>query len=167
MSTPDTPLPDTGSTDTDTGERVGGADARPDLHLVREPDTAGTVIDGTAETTVEVAPEPVTDREGNPITPQAPLDVRLRESTLAFLRNVPAFGHVPASFRESIEYSQRGDWATSDTSAKRVAHGLATVLAFVGTYPLVEGLGKAREKPIGLVLAVLLLIATVTTVTTL
>lgn len=138
--------------------------ACPDLRLVAD-NTASS--ENQHEPVVIDTPAAVLDSDGQPVAPRAPLDVRLRETVLAFVRGLPAFGQVPASFRESIDYSQRGDWATSETSAKRVVHGLATVLAFVGTYPLVEGLGKAREKPVGLVLTVLLTIATVATITAL
>lgn len=98
--------------------------------------------------------------DGEAVQPQAPLDVRLRESALAALRDRPRFSQRPPSLAESIEYSQKGDWAVSDKGAKRIAHGLCTVLAYALTYPL-DLVLQARSKPIGFVLTVALLIAVI------
>lgn len=146
---------------------------RPDLHVVRndhepasEPDTdmgTGTSVVPVETTTEVTGPVPVLDADGNPVPAHAPLDVRIRTGALAFVRGVPAFGQVPASFRESLYYSQCGDWATSENGGKRVVHGLCTVVAYLATYPLVEGLGKAREKPVGLIVTLALLTALIHT----
>lgn len=145
---------------------------RPELHVVRgtEPDTdpaeavtdadADVDVEGTAESPGETTGSlPVLDADGNPVSGKAPLDVRVRDALLRGVYGIPAFGQVPASFADSIAYSQHGDWATSDNGLARVTHGLSTVLAYVATYPLVEGLGKAREKPIGFVLVLAALYA--------
>lgn len=133
---------------------------RPDLQVVREPAAAESTEEPAdlGEDTTAVAehqdddtdgdePEPLLDSNGEPVTPAAPLDIQIREHAVRYLHGLPAFGGRPASFAEAIEYSQTGDWATSSNGAKRAAHGLATVIAFVVTWPLVDLLGKARTKP--------------------
>lgn len=141
--------------------------ARPELHVVRDTDNAALAVEADAPTEVEVPPEtpaevtgpvPVVDADGEPVAGKAPLDVRIRSSMQNALSAIPALNEAPASFTESLEYSQRGDWCASDSTAKRVAHGLATVVAYIVTYPVVDLLGKARSKPIGFVLAVVLVI---------
>lgn len=106
------------------------------------------------------------DADGNPVTPRAPVDVRIREAALHYLRGIPAFGKPLPSFADSIAYSQEGDWATSDKSVKRALHGVATVLAYLVTYPLVDLLGKARTKPGPFAIAVLIVIAAVSAIVT-
>ncbi len=138
--------------------------ARPDLQVVRDSDLPEPIGEPAAdEHNVEngdgAEPEPVLDSYGNPVTPQAPLDVRVRETVVRHLHGIPAFGQPPASFAEAIEYSQNGDWATSTNGAKRAAHGLATILAFLLTYPLVDLFGKARTKPGPFVIAVAIAIS--------
>lgn len=133
------------------------AEQRPDLQVVRDAnptDPAGQPAAGAdaAESDDSQGAEgdhdgPLLDSNGDPVTPQAPLDVQLREIAVRYLHGLPGFGQRPASFAESIEYSQTGDWATSSNGAKRAVHGLATVLTFVVTWPLVDLLGKARTKP--------------------
>lgn len=140
---------------------------RPELHVVRddEPDAdqdAETPEVGEApeETEVETTgPVPVLDADGNPVTAQPPLDVRARCALTRGVRAVPAFGQVPASFAESWEYSQEGDWTSSESGAKRIAHGLCTVIAYTASYPFVEGIGAARTKPVRFVLTLIVLIA--------
>lgn len=124
------PAPTESREDTTTD---GETEQRPDLRLVSD--------------STEHDDATVLDTDGNPAVPQAPLDVRLRETAIRYLHGIPAFGQSPASFAESIEYSQTGDWATSESTAKRAVHGLATILAYLITYPLVDLLGKARTKP--------------------
>lgn len=137
-------------------------DERPNLQAVPDP-PAETETAAQPDTEVEVEPdgdvldaddgeddgddEPVLDTNGDPVTPQAPWDVQLTEAAVRYLHGIPAFGQRPASFAEAIEYSQNGDWATNTNGAKRAAHGIATVIAFVVTWPLVDLLGKARTKP--------------------
>lgn len=125
---------------------------RPDLQVVRdaepsEPGEEPAAGEDTRDDGQEAADAPVLDSNGEPVTPQAPLDVQLREAAVRYLHGLPGFGQRPASFAESIEYSQTGDWATSSNGAKRAVHGLATVLTYVVTYPLVDLLGQARTKP--------------------
>lgn len=137
---------------------------RPDLQVVREPElfesteptepTEEPGGDVSAENDGDEA-EPLLDSNGDPVTPQAPLDVQLRESLVRSLHGIPAFGQAPASFAEAIEYSQTGDWATSSNGAKRAVHGLATVITFVVTWPLVDLLGRHRTKPGPFAVAVL------------
>lgn len=134
--------------------------SRPDLQVVREPDPSELVeepdVEVSAEDDGDEAAPPLLDSHGDPVTPQAPLDVQLRESLVRYLRGIPAFGTSPASFAEAIEYSQNGDWATSSNGAKRAVHGLATVITFVVTWPLVDLLGKHRTKPGPFAVAVLI-----------
>ena len=141
----------------------GEEQPRPDLQVVREPaptepsekpDTAGTEDEAGAVADGDEA-EPPLDSNGDPVTPQAPLDVQLRESLVRYLHGIPAFGQAPASFAEAIEYSQTGDWATSSNGAKRAVHGLATVITYTVTWPLVDLLGKHRTKPGPFAVAVL------------
>lgn len=141
--------------------------ARPELHVVRDTDNGATAVEVDAPTEVEVPPEtpaevtgpvPIVDADGELVAGKAPLDVRIRNNIQNALSAIPALNEQPASFTESLEYSQRGDWCASDSTAKRVAHGLATVVAYTVTYPVVDLLGKARTKPIGIVLAVALVI---------
>lgn len=136
-----------------------GQQPRPDLQVVREPPAESTEepADLGEDTTAGVEhqdddtdgdePEALLDSNGDPVTPAAPLDIQIREHAVRYLHGLPAFGQRPASFAEAIEYSQTGDWATSEKGAKRAAHGLATVIAFVVTWPLVDLLGNARTKP--------------------
>lgn len=126
---------------------------RPDLQVVRDADRSEPAEEpaagedtGTGESE-EAGEAPLLDSNGDPVTPQAPLDVQLREIAVRYLHGLPGFGQRPASFAESIEYSQTGDWATSSNGAKRAVHGLATVITYVVTWPLVDLLGKARTKP--------------------
>lgn len=127
------------------------AQQRPDLHLVRH-------TEASPETDAEITgPIPVLSKDGQPVNPQAPLDIRVREGILAALKASPRFNQRPASFAESLEYSQRGDWATSEKGAKRAVHGLCTVIAFLATYPLDIAL-KARTKPVGFVLTIALIV---------
>lgn len=127
---------------------------RPDLHLVRTPPVP------PEEDTEITGPIPVLGEDGKPIAPQAPLDVRLLQILGAFLKTRPRFSERPASFAESWEYSTTGDWTTSEKSLRRVLHGLCTVLAYAATYPL-EWLLKAREKPVGFLVALALVIVIV------
>lgn len=133
---------------------------RPDLQVVREPAAAESTeepADLGEEATADAEhqnddndgdePEALLDSNGDPVTPQAPLDVQIREHVVRYLHGIPAFGQRPASFAEALEYSQNGDWASSEKGAKRAAHGIATVLTFIVTWPLVDLLGKARTKP--------------------
>lgn len=126
---------------------------RPDLQVVRDAEPSEPGEDSAAgedtgtDDGQEAGEAPVLDSNGEPVTPQAPLDVQLREAAVRYLHGLPGFGQRPASFAESIEYSQTGDWATSSNGAKRAVHGLATVLTYVVTYPLVDLLGQARTKP--------------------
>jgi len=147
-STPDEP--DTAPDEPETTPDGADEQERPELRLVR-----------TDDTTDDTAP----DEGGTRVTAQAPLDVRIKEKLSRGVRAVPAFGQVPASFAESWEYSQTGDWASSENGGKRIAHGFATAIAYTLTYPLVEGLGTARTKPIGLLLTVLVLAALARTAT--
>ena len=143
---PETPTPDPNDS--------AAEPQRPDLHVVRDPEVP-------PESDTEITgPIPVVTSDGEPVQPQAPLDVRLRELALAALRDRPRFSQRPPSFVESIEYSQKGDWAVSDKGAKRIAHGLCTVLAYALTYPL-DLVLQARSKPVGFVLTVALLIAVI------
>lgn len=142
-----TPAPPESGEDTDIGTE------RPDLRVVPEPAEHVEDVEPAEETAeadsdvVDVDAEPVLDTDGNPATPQAPVDVRLREMLIRSLHGIPAFGQSPASFAESIEYSQNGDWASSESTAKRAVHGLATILAYLITYLPVDVLGRARTKP--------------------
>lgn len=143
---------------------------RPDLHVVRDTDPAEAdtaEVEATATTEVEAPPEtpaettgpvPVLDADGEVVTPQAPLDVRVRTSIQAAVSAIPSLTERPASFKESLEYSQTGDWCASDNTGKRVAHGLATVIAYIVTYPL-DLIQRARTKPIGFVLVLAVLYA--------
>lgn len=144
--------------------------SRPDLHVVRAADTAAAddADDETTESDSDVPPEtpvettgpvPVVNDDGEAITPQAPIDVRIRQMLLGAVRALPALSEPPASFRESLEYSQTGDWAVRDNTGKRAVHGIATVLAYVLTYPVVDLPAKARSKPIGFILCLALLVA--------
>lgn len=138
--------------------------ARPELHVVREqtaPEHAGEVIDGAL---VETDPEPVVGHDGEPVDPQAPFDVRLREAALRHAHGVPAFGKALPSLAESLEHSQHGDWATNPNGVKRAVHGLATLVAYTVTWPLVDVLGRARTKPGPFAIAVLLVIAAVSAI---
>lgn len=145
---------------------------RPDLQVVREPTAPESTQDPAdlGEDTIDaehqdddndgdIEAEPLLDSNGDPVTPQAPLDVQIREHAVRYLHGLPAFGQRPASFAEAIEYSQTGDWATSEKGAKRALHGMATVITFVVTYPLVDLLGNARTKPGPFAVALLIAIA--------
>lgn len=148
--------------------RRDAREGRPDLHVVRpnnnSPDNADGQVDGQVdgplvppETDVELTgPIPTLGVDGTPLTPLAPWDIRARAAVVAAFKASPRWSEPPPSFAESLEYSSRGDWATSDKGAKRAIHVLATVLAFLVTYPL-DLVIKFRAKPIGLVLTVVLL----------
>ncbi len=149
-----TPAPTESGEDTDTGTD------RPDLRVVPDPAEPvedveeDTEADSDADEVDAFAAEEVLDTDGNPAVPQAPLDVRLRETAIRYLHGIPAFGSSPASFAESMEYSQHGDWAVSESTGKRAVHGIATILAYLITYLPVEVLGRARTKPGPFVIAV-------------
>lgn len=102
------------------------------------------------------AEEPVAD-ELPTVTPQAPLDIRLREALTALLASRPRWNERPPSMAETWEYSNTGDWTADEKSLKRVVHGLCVLVAFVVTYPISWAAQAARQKPIGLVLAVAML----------
>lgn len=140
-----------------------GESARPDLQVVRDPNPSdtGESVDPVGEPAAELDEdaEPLLDSTGQPVTPQAPWDVRLREQAIQTLHGLPAFGSSPPSFAESISYSQEGDWATSENGAKRAVHGLATVITYLVTYPLVDVLGKHRSKPGPFALVLLIVLA--------
>lgn len=143
--TPDT-TPD--STPGSTPESEAGDESRPDLRIVRDTDTP-TDTPAPAETDTERTGEiPVLDSDGTPVAPKAPLDVRVREQLVAFARTVPGLTTAPPSLSESLEHSQHGDWTTSESSAKRAAHGLATVVAYLVTFPA-DLVVHLRCKPLG------------------
>ncbi len=127
-----------------------GPAPRPDLQIVRDETPPGPPPEEDTEIT---GPIPVVDADGNTVTARAPIDVRAKEAAVAALAHRPRFATRPPSFAESLEYSQSGDWAATDNTAKRVAHGLATVVAYIATYPL-DLVLRARGKPIGFVLTV-------------
>lgn len=102
-------------------------------------------------------PPPLPDEEGQYVKPLAPLDVRAREVVIRALKAIPSWNERPPSFVESIEYSQRGDWATSTNGFKRGIHTAATIVVFVLTFPLDLAM-KLRPKPIAFVLTIVLLI---------
>lgn len=147
---------------------------RPDLHIVRATDTDPAEEDTAAAAEVKTPPEtpaettgpvPVVDADGQVVAPQAPLDVRIRNAVQQAIAAIPALSERPASFRESLEYSQRGDWTANDNAAKRVVHGLATLVTYLVTYLPVDLLGRARTKPIGFVLSLVLVITVANIVT--
>ncbi|RSN06004.1 hypothetical protein DMC63_38000 [Streptomyces sp. WAC 05977] len=125
--------------------------------IVDEPAAAPVVdvdqpgVDGQADT----APPAV--------TPQAPLDIRLLDTLTQFLQARPRWSERAPSTAETWEYSMSGDWTAEEKSLKRVLHGLCVLAAFALTYPIEWAIQIARQKPIGflLVLAVLVLLGKV------
>lgn len=127
---------------------------RPDLQIVRDEDLPAPPPEQDTEIT---GPVPVLDSEGNPVTGRAPIDVRVKEVAVGWVAARPRMTTRPPSMAETLEHSQRGDWAAADNAAKRAVHGLATLLTFVLTYPL-DVVLRARDKPIAFVLTVAVLI---------
>ncbi|MBB3053568.1 hypothetical protein FHS23_004622 [Prauserella isguenensis] len=136
---------------TDTQPEPG---SRPDLQVVRDEDPPEPPPEHDTEIT---GPVPVLDSEGNPVAARAPIDVRLKEAAVGWVAARPRMATRPPSMAETLEHSQRGDWAAADNGAKRAVHGLATLLSFVLTYPL-DVVLRSRDKPIAFVLTIAVLI---------
>lgn len=150
---------------------------RPDLHLVRSEDRAGSEVTqeeqnaatdsgGPDEEAVQVPPEvqaevtgpvPMLDAEGHPVAARAPLDVRAKDAAVRWARSQSRMSTRPPSMAETLAYSQEGDWAAADNAAKRGIHGLATLATFTLTWPL-DVILRSRDKPIAFVLTLAVLI---------
>jgi hypothetical protein len=151
------------------------ADGRPDLTLVpRLPPADGPTtpiesplvhvgrasVDAFMNTGADAYDEdPDADDEAEPVTPQAPLDVRVLEMLSDFFQARPRWSERPPSTAEAWEYALRGDWTTNEHSARRVLHSVCVVIAFVVTYPIEWLIHIARQKPTGcLLIAVVLFV---------
>lgn len=116
------------------------------------PPPAETPPETAAEVTGPIPVIPAETVEETAASPQAPLDVRLMNQISGILRTRPRWSQRPPSMAEVWEYSTTGDWTAEEKSAKRLAHGLCVLVAFAVTYPIGWAVQIARQKPIGFVL---------------
>jgi len=93
-------------------------------------DPAPAVVDPAAAVAERPA-APVVERPAGPaeveLRPLPPPNIAVLMWTARQLKRVTAWDERPASLSERFEYSLSGDWANSDSRAKRNAHLVATL----------------------------------------
>jgi len=127
---------------------VAASGARPGLYVVDTP------ADTPADTTTAVDTESSAEEPAKRVVPLVPWDQRVLDTVQRVLQARPRWNAVPPSYAQTWAYSRHGDWTTGEGGLLRAAHSALVLAAVAVLFPLDWILNVVRDKPIGLVLVV-------------